>query len=299
MADPEVPRLRQFGRALAGSDLVPVGEMEQAVYVISLQTRDVVAKLETILDFGGRRLALADGPSPVVVVGAYHLHGVVAYEPSGEVLWQRKDLKKPQYIEPLPSGLIAVGMEDKPLHVLAADSGETLKTLRGIGRLFHNPYEELTLAEGKTNAVFGYETGRWARKWTVKIRSFAVLSAAFSPDSVLMSEAANVAEKSGGLVSCIDLEGEVRWTWEPPANTHVLELAWNQPAELWVGVLWSFQWGGPKTMLTWTNQGDVADSADIGEIEVSSFVADGQVLLTSDETALEVPTGRKIWSLKI
>jgi hypothetical protein len=301
MSKSETLRLRQFGRAVATSDLIPVGEAERVVRVFSISGKALVATLETILDFGGGRLVLQASPTPVVVAAAYHRHGVVAYGLDGETRWQRKDLKKPQLLEPIPDGTISVGMEEKALHLLAASSGETLQTIRGVRRLFHNPYGHLTLAEGRSGSkiVYGYDRTTWSRRWSFSLNSFALLAAAFSPNDILLSEPADIPQKTAGAVTCIDPKGTQKWAWEPPANSHVLDLSWSGSVELWMGILWSFQWGGPKTMVAWTSEGEVAQSVEIGEVVSTAFMGEGQFLATSSGAVLDVPSGREIWAFEL
>jgi hypothetical protein len=70
-------------------------ECEHAVEVWSLAERRLMSSFETVLDPGGRRLALLAEDRPIVVAGAYHRHGICAYDAlSGDRLWQRKELKR-------------------------------------------------------------------------------------------------------------------------------------------------------------------------------------------------------------
>lgn len=73
--------------------IVAVAEFERFVQIWNVESQRCIAKVETTLDFGGRRLAITrDGLG--CVVGAYHVHGVALYETkSGTEVWRRKDLK--------------------------------------------------------------------------------------------------------------------------------------------------------------------------------------------------------------
>jgi hypothetical protein len=51
------------------------------------------------------------------VAGAWERHGICAYNGlSGDLLWQRKDLKKSQHLAPAGEGaLVTACFDDKPL----------------------------------------------------------------------------------------------------------------------------------------------------------------------------------------
>ena len=71
---------------------------ESQVAIWDLQTLRRTIEFETVLDFGGRRLALSSDGS-CCIAGAYNRDGVAAYDTNtGRVLWSRRDLKKVQYV---------------------------------------------------------------------------------------------------------------------------------------------------------------------------------------------------------
>ncbi len=286
--------LQQFGRTPIASDLVPVGEFHRVVHVFSLSRRTKLAQLETVLDYGGHRLALQETPTPLVIAAAYHRHGVIAYGLDGESRWRRRDLKKCQAMEPLSSGAIAVGMEDKALHIVAGESGETITTARGLSKVFGDPYGTLALGVGRsgTGFAYGYELNSGERLWRQGLTSFTVLDAAFSPDAVLLSEA-------GGPVTCLDREGRSKWSWGPPVGSHALCVSWSAAGGFWVGVTWPYEQGGPKTLMVWTQDGEIGNSVPIGEPAETAFTRDGSLLMTSSGDVLDVLSAERLWIMQV
>src|SRR4029079_15018889 len=76
-------------------------EFKSITSIWNIDNAEKLYEFPTVLDFGGSRLAItSDGTA--CIAGAYHVNGIVCYAlPSGNVLWQRKDLKKVQRINVL------------------------------------------------------------------------------------------------------------------------------------------------------------------------------------------------------
>lgn len=124
-------RLKQLNAA-PWADLVAAGEAANRVEVHSLEGRELVASFDTVLDFGGRRLAVTTGEDPVVVVGSWDRQEVCGYSLTGEVLWQQTDHARVQQIELVDHDQVAVSYEGRPAVVIDARDGKTISTLRGV-----------------------------------------------------------------------------------------------------------------------------------------------------------------------
>lgn len=94
---------RQLATAIARDDLIATASLEPrvdgttdgSVQVWSLERQALESDFDTVLDFGGQRLALCTTLDQLVVIaGAYERHGICGYNArTGERIWQRKDLK--------------------------------------------------------------------------------------------------------------------------------------------------------------------------------------------------------------
>jgi hypothetical protein len=108
---------------------------ESRIQIWSWRTRQQLSEFETILDFGGRRLALTpDGG--VCIAGSFH-HGLAAYSvPEGRVLWHRRDLRKVQLVTLSASGReIYCGVDGPSVQIIEAETGSSLGKLAGASEI--------------------------------------------------------------------------------------------------------------------------------------------------------------------
>jgi hypothetical protein len=159
-----VTGIRHIAPAATTDRLFLTAEFEHRVRLWSFADHSLTAELDTVLDFGGQRLALCGAATPIVVAGAWERHGICGYAPDGTRLWQRKDLRQPQHISPAAGGALVVACFDqRPLHVLDAVSGETRATVRAVRRYYDSPFAEVGLGEVYGHASsLAQTTGRFA-----------------------------------------------------------------------------------------------------------------------------------------
>ena len=280
-------------RHIAGSprraDLFATAAFERRVTIWSFAQRKQIAEFDTALDFGGRRLALLASEPPLLVAGAYHRHGVCAYDArTGALLWQRKDLKRVQRVRSFPDDrAIAVGREEAPLALLDPLSGETIQTLRGAVDLVASPYAPVCLVVQRRGEIELRSTEDWRCLWKRSLASFAVLDAAFSADGVVVAEAA-------GPMRGFSLDGNERWSRKLP-DTHVLQTSWEQTGGSWFGIEWSFQHGGPKRLIQLDPAGQLIAQAIVGDVAETEFLGGGQYLVTSAGVLLQLPVAEPSW----
>lgn len=106
--------------------LFATAEFERLVSIWRIDNGEQQISFQTILDFGGRRLAISPD-SQLSAAGAYHIHGISVYRTlDGSLVWSRRDLKKVQWLkfDPIQEILFA-GFDEKPLHILDSKTGET------------------------------------------------------------------------------------------------------------------------------------------------------------------------------
>jgi len=273
---------------LAAAESAPrvvAAEFEHRVVVWDLSTSTRVSSFDTILDFGGSRLVLSPDGSRCIA-GAYHRHGIACYHAdTGRLIWQRKDLKKLQYLTLSANGERAFcGLGTGPCAVLDIATGTDIERWRGVRRvlesqfqpwlLLDKPNRDLEVREftGKTIARFPRET-------------FGMLAAVFGPTTICLSE-------SGGPVRVLDPLRQLElWRYTPAKGAHVLGVSYVEALASFVGVEWPFERGGPKRLLAWEQPHSPRVVADLGTVPEFAFNAAGRQLLLSDGRLIDTSNG--------
>jgi hypothetical protein len=289
-------RIRHVACPLDDDDLFATAEFERTVSVWSLARRRTIVKFDTGLDFGGRRLAITAKPEAIVFVGAYLVHGICGYTAShGRLLWQRKDLKKVQYVEPLPNDRVAAGFDEgRSLHVLDSLTGETAAKLRGLRMLRTSPDSPFALGAAHSGSrwIALYELASGRRLWRQATTSFAILDAAIGPTSVLVGEV-------GGPVRCFDLQGAEVWRWDPPAGEHIIRACWSPTTASWVAVLMPYERGGSmRSVLGLDEKGAMSFAFEVADATEAAFLDRGRFLVTSGGHVVEIPSGGVAWDFR-
>ena len=273
-----VSAIRHIACPLATSSWFATGEWERAVEVWSTSEQSRVSSFETVLDPGGRRLAAVGENGPVVVAGAYNLYGIDGYDAAtGEVLWQRNDLKRVQSLDPLPARQVAAGFEERSLHVLDGDTGETLAKIRAIEHLYARSDRPIAIGVGHSGAAWVglYDLENGKRLWKEDLCSFTILHAAIGPDSICIAEV-------GGAVRSLDYDGIEQWRWSPPGGEHVQRLSWSSSGGFFCGVLHPYETKtSPAALITFDERGDIAAANEIADAMEYEFTADGDSLVVS------------------
>ena len=228
------------------SSIVAAALIEKTVQIWCWKTGQQLGEFQSMLDFGGRRLALTpDGA--VCIVGAWGQRGrgprgLAAYSiPEGKLLWNREEIRHIQHVRVSGSGQeIYCGVEGSSAYIIEATTGETLGRIRGAIKVVGSRYTQHTLIMQKRPRVVrqcGYPSSmvsftypnyliRGPSELEIRPFSFGLLDAVFSPDSLCLSEpkdALHPRENIGGI-RLIDLEtGEPRWHIDIGSN----DLAFN------------------------------------------------------------------------
>jgi hypothetical protein len=278
------PRMREM-------NLFATGRYENIVDVWSFSERKKLSDFNTILDFGGFRLAIIVSDSPVVSTGSW-AKGITTYTvANGSILWTRPDLRRIQQIcdlsdDKLP--LIGVSLDSGPYHILRADTGKEHSKLAGIETVYASLFEPLYFLVDNTRQVH-LSALRIPPIWKKDINSFAILHAAFSPKQVVFSEAR-------GPVSCFDFYGTKVWEFQPQNNHHILRLVWDIALQRWLGIDWNFKHGGSKNLF----EIDIAGSArllmNIGNCRQAEFSPDGSYLITSIGKVISTQSTAPVWT---
>lgn len=221
-----MPDIRHVAAPRWEPDLFVAGEFERTAHVWSLSRATEVATVDTVFDFGGRRLAIVTGDAPVIVAGAWARHGVCGYSLTGEQIWQNKARSAVQSVTALGSGRVAVGYAKGPAAVLDAMTGQELRSLRAVTGV-HALTPAMSLLESTTYVQLA-DTNLEAIGKRIALRSFAVLDAATSGEHVAVAEAA-------GPLRILDLDGTERAAHAVPGG-HVLTVARDRATGTWPAV---------------------------------------------------------------
>jgi hypothetical protein len=102
---PDVTDIRHIATHAWSDARFLTAEFEHHVRLWSLADWSLVAELDTVLDFGGQRLALCETrESPVIVAGAWERDGICAYAPDGTRLWHARTSESPSTSHQPPTG---------------------------------------------------------------------------------------------------------------------------------------------------------------------------------------------------
>jgi WD40 repeat protein len=263
---------------------IAAGQPDGIVHIWDVCKKKSVSTLDTIHDFGGRRLAVtADGRH--CVAGAFDVEGIASYScADGAVAWCRKDLKQVQRIQiSLDDRRVYCCFEQGPCHVLNPDTGKTITTWRGVRGIWESPYEQLLLLEKQSLEV---QTREGQKVVAIPRVTFGVLSIAFAPGRICISE-------SGGPVRCIDTSsGRELWRYSL-VDQHFLELAYVDEAKTFVGICWPYEHGGAHTLQRFTiESGDFSVIAELGPFGEFAFCGRGSLLIETDGSVRDVLSGR-------
>ena len=268
----------------AKSARVVVGESKVSVAVWDFDPPARVSSFDTILDFGGDRLAVSDD-GQVVLAAAYRRFGLAAYEATdGKPLWQRRDIKRPQRLSVSHArAAVYVGTDASACQVVSLSTGVTIDRLRGVRNVVESPAEPIAFVDRNQPAVVAMSDFRVITP--VPRTTFGFLAAAFGEGMFAVAEA-------GGPVRCFLLEeSRLAWSFSPPAGVHCLDLAFHPVLQQFVGVLWPYEHGGDKQLVVFDSHGDPSRGMSIGCPAETCFCMGGSTLLTS--TGLFVDPARQ------
>ena len=156
---------------------VALGAFEKQVEVWNYQSGQRVSAFDTVLDFGGQRLAISkDGDR--VLAAAWARHGLACYDAhTGDLIWHRRDLKKVQIITLSKDGASAFcGIERRPCLAIDISSGVEHQSFRGARSRVESSDSELAVVDRATPEVVD---SNGHRRFRIERTTFAVLAWAF------------------------------------------------------------------------------------------------------------------------
>jgi WD40 repeat protein len=285
--------IRHIATSINGMRLA-TAEFEHTVQIWDLQYREKICEFQSILDFGGSRLAISENGS-YCAAGAYNIYGIATYDAkNGNLTWQRKDLKQVQRLQYArhPENSLFAFFDDKPCSILNLENGETLGTVRGLRGMSEHPFAKIQLFEkSKEFEIFCLERS----KRIVKIPriTFGALDITFTEDSVIISE-------SAGPVSSYSISnGKLNWQYLPDEGNHVLKLAYCSGTDEILGISWPYKKGGDKTIFSFEKgSGKINHKLLIkNSPEETEFALNGTRLICSDGTVIDTSDGNILFAL--
>ncbi|PZR37652.1 MAG: hypothetical protein DI538_11970 [Azospira oryzae] len=271
--------------------VIALAEFEKKVQIIDINSMGTIAEFDTILDFGGRRLAIAEN-GKICVCGCWERHGIGAYDTAtGKLIWQRKDLKKVQHIQILRADETKVftSFATGASRIIDINTGVDIDKISGAQLLFNSKYASVDIID-KSSKIQVVERGTGKTKLNIQRQSFGTLDIAFSESSVAISEAA-------GPLSCYNIHGFGKPLWRLPMDKdgHLLRICYNEQLNMFVGVSLSYTSKERPRKIKYIDKdnGTIEKELIINRPVEAEFALNGQVLITSDREIINVETGEK------
>lgn len=156
---------------------------ERTVQIWSWETQILLGEFDSVLDFGGRRLALSKNGT-TCIAGSW-TRGLAAYSlPHGEVLWHRKDIRHIQHVNVDASDrTVYCGLESNRLLALDMETGSEVDKAARALKVIPSLCDRHALVVKKDRYLL-----RGKDEMEILAASFALHTAAFSPDAVCLSE---------------------------------------------------------------------------------------------------------------
>ncbi|QDT50367.1 hypothetical protein Pan258_44240 [Symmachiella dynata] len=269
-------------------NIVAAALHEHTVSLWDISTGEQLSEFDTIMDFGGKRLALSHAES-ACLTAAYHIHGLACYNtPIGDLRWQRKDLKKIQRLTLTPDEQYACCcFSSGPGHVIDISNGETILSIRALDDTWFHPQNTFRLYQYRAHKIsVVHQNDKEA--FAIEPTSFSLLDVAFNERYLAITEA-------GADVRVFDLAtGQMTMRHKQPEGHHVLRISAMPGTVFFHGVQWCFRKGGPKRLIRLSP--DAATQKVIYDLGGPTFETEfcngGRCLLTSDGDLIDCRTAK-------
>lgn len=282
--DKRYEKIRAISTTVTG-DRVAVSEWEKNIQVWDINN-GFVSKLTTDIVSGMTNAISISEDGKQIAIAGYDHKTVTLYDvDNGEIIWQRKDIKRPTKAKILNqySDLIFIDTENQGSYFLDKKTGGTVERLKGIEFIRENPYSPVDQFEKSSTSTFVNRADRKTIK-SFTHKSFALLDACFSKDKIICSYSGNPLE----AVS-VD-KGETLWTTN--VIGHFLEIEYSIELDRILGIRWEYEKGSPKYLCYIDiNTGTVEKEINLGEPIEIGFLKQGSLMLTSQGKLYSTLTG--------
>jgi hypothetical protein len=217
-------------RHIATSDKSSVfltAEFENKIYAWDLDGYRKISEFDSVLDFGGRRLALSsDGKT--CVAAAYLRYGICLYDTeTGNKIWHRRDIKQTQRIKFSPDGKeIYASIESKPMVVLNSSDGSDIKKLRATTNVYFNLFGVPDAYE-KSRKILNYGDAK------IESPTFAFLDVCPVPSGFVISA------PNSKLIS-YNANGNINWDITPKQGEHFVNIGYCEKANIINAVIYKY-----------------------------------------------------------
>lgn len=271
---------------------VAAAVFEKTVQIWDLTTRERIKEFETVFSSGGNRLTI-DAAGQKCVTAAWNkgkLGGVACYEAdTGKLIWHRQDLRHTQRVRFSPTrGAVWCVPESGRTRLLDSDDGKDVDSIVGLADLFDSEYSTDLLLEKRKRD----HTLKDGKPRKIPRLTFAILDAAFGPQSLVISE-------SGGPVRCINsLTGIELWRLTPEKDSHFLQLWFRKTDGNFYGVLWNYQQGSFRNIVRLeAGSGDARTLCDLDSWH-EAYCAKLDCVVTSSGALIDLLEGRLLHRLE-
>lgn len=285
--------IRHIATALNRDDLAVLGEAEKRIWLMSLDPPAVKTSFDTVLDFGGERLALCTpGDRLVVVAAAWERHGVCAYDgKTGDRLWQRNDLKRVHRLAAArDGGYVAASLDRRSMQVLDATTGETAASVRGADGYWQSRHGALAVTSWYQQVTL-LDTDGWIRQGSTPVQGFAILDVGFAPDGLIVSDSSG--SDAGGSVYAFSLSGKLLWRREQPSGMLCWAVEWDERSDEWIGLRHHVDRTAPDAIVRWSRTGEITGPMAVESVVDGEFLPGGRQLVTTT-SVVDAQTGKSL-----
>lgn len=258
-------------------DKFAVAEYESKVQIWDINT-GFVNELETNQKYGLPETISISQDGRHICVGGHDNKSVTLYDVlSGEILWQRNDIRRPSTVIILDQNkdLIFVRTERQGSLFLDKRNGETIYKPRGIEFIREHPLRSIDQFEKDSSSTL---IDRVSKKSIINIKhkSFALLDSTFSQDIFFCSYSGNPLE----AISLIDY----KTIWSIEVVGHFLEIEYCKECNTLLGIRWDYNNGGPCYLTSMNGQtGEVMEEMKLNETGmIVKFLKTGRFILSSN-----------------
>jgi len=291
--------LAEIAVPIHASDLVAVSDGLGRVRILAAPSGVELAVFDTVLDPGGERLAVLQGPGvDLVAAGSWDRREVVAYRAdSGREVWRRSGVGRVQRIAPAgKGGYLTIAFDTGPLLVLDGRSGRSVARINGARAYWQAAFSDMAVV-ATSDSLSIADSATWTRRGRYRLHSFAVLDVAMNSESrIVVSEPAEVRVRGSGHISCLTAELRLLWELTTPPGTHVPWLGYHSQQSVWVGVEVDLR-GNGRTLVSWDVDGDWRSRVTVPISADYAFTADGAILVAAEGEMFDAVSGEQIATL--
>ena len=244
---------------------------DERVLIWDLRRRSLERELPLpVKDSGGISMALSPDET-CIYAGTYYAGGCFCFSRGdGSLVWHRGDLKRFYGIAcDYYTGNVFCYFHGRGGEELEPGTGRTISKHRGVKEVYCSPYFQHRLLGTRSLELHGTK----GIMWSAPRESFAILSTAFSPLRLAVTE-------PNATVRCFDLQdGTCAWRYVPPKDHHVLELGYVESDSVFVGIEWAYRTGGEMLLLRWSDAGALEYRLPITDAGAHQFCAAGTLLV--------------------